>query len=186
METIIKKEETRENIPAEVSKPVIDGGVMEKLKEDMSPNEISDTTVEEKAKMKESVEEKAIKEKTLKDKILSFFKVKTITEMTDLKKIEESLSSDISDLTHIKFKNSGVGFTMDEGGSFKDAIVKYNLGDEGINLVKEWKELSNKIDKSTDNDERVSLQTEINNKKFEFMGKMRSNVDQRIQELEQK
>ena len=184
METIIKKEETRET--AEVSKPIIDEGVMEKLRENISPSETSDATAEERVKMKESVEEKAIKEKTIKDKILSFFKVKTITEMTDPKKIEESFNSDISDLTHIKFKNSGVGFTMDEGGSFKDAIVKYNLGDEGINLVKEWKELSNKIDKSTKNDERVSLQTEINSKKFEFMGKMRSKVDQRIKELEQK
>jgi hypothetical protein len=152
----------------------------------MSPSETSDATAEEKAIIKESVEEKAIKEKTLKDKILSFFKIKTITEMTDPKKIMQSLDQDINDLTHIKFKNTGNGFTMDEGGSFKDAIIKYNLGDEGINLVKEWKELSNKIDKSTDNDERVSLQKEINNKKLEFMGKMRNNAHLRAQEFEQK
>jgi len=125
----------------------------------------------------------SIKEKDLKDKILSFFKNKTIFEMNDPSKIIKSLNEDINDLTHIKFKNTGIGFTMDNGGSFKDAIIKYSLGEEGINLVKEWKELSNKIDKSTDNDERVSLQREINNKKFEFMGKMRDSVDQRIKEL---
>ncbi len=196
--TIIKKEETIENIPTEVSKPVIEKGVMEKLKGNMSPDEISDATVKEKAIMKESVEEKAIKEKTLKDKILSFFKIKTISEMTNSSKVMESLNEDIKNLNNDVFKDSGMGFGFGVGSNYNDAIYKYNLIIEGDKKVENEKKINDlkeillKIKKNDPSksqeasDEAVFLKKEMIKKHQDFIEMIKETAQQKIDQLEKK
>lgn len=184
METITTKPNTGENI-TEVVKPVIKEGLMDNFS--MPPDERSDATAEEKAKMKESVEEKSIKEKTLKEKIFSMFKSKTVAEMTDPVKLREMAKEDSMDLSHINTHATGLGFTMDMGAKYRDFMKKYNMNnEEGEKMIKEIELCKNKLDKMENGYGKIGQQKEFNELHFNFTNNLHSIVEKRIQDLEQK